>query len=362
MKYADLNIKGSQIQSAEQNNEHTKKPKGRIVLVASILIILGLIYVFRNHLKNSFDPVSIVASVSAAELKQTDGRTNILLLGSDKRNKGAVTSVLTDTILVASIGKVDNDVVLISIPRDLWVQSPNGYHEKINAIYTLAENYDEGAGPKELRETIEDVLGIPIHYHALITFDLFEEAVNILGGITVEVENSFTDYFYPIEGKENAPEYERYETIHFSSGVQNMDGNTALKFVRSRKGDNNEGTDFARSKRQQKVIAAIKEKAFSMQTILSIDKIKNLYDAYSGNVDTDIDFSTIQTFYLLSKQIDLNKVISIVLDDRSEANEGGLLYAPEDRTLYGDRYVLVPQTGDYSQIHAFVQRYLFDNK
>jgi len=99
-----------------------------------------------------------------------------------------------------------------------------------------------------------------------------------------------------------------------------------------------------------------------MQTILSIDKIKNLYDAYSGNVDTDIDFSTIQTFYLLSKQIDLNKVISIVLDDRSEANEGGLLYAPEDRTLYGDRYVLVPQTGDYSQIHAFVQRYLFDNK
>jgi len=64
MKYADLNIKGSQIQSAEQNNEHTKKPKGRIVLVASILIILGLIYVFRNHLKNSFDPVSIVASVS----------------------------------------------------------------------------------------------------------------------------------------------------------------------------------------------------------------------------------------------------------------------------------------------------------
>lgn len=99
-----------------------------------------------------------------------------------------------------------------------------------------------------------------------------------------------------------------------------------------------------------------------MQTLLDFNKIKSLYDAYANNVDTNIDLATIQSFYLLSKQVDLAKVISIVLDDRSGANEGGLLYAPEDRTLYNNAYVLIPQTGDYSQIHAFVQKYLFGNK
>jgi anionic cell wall polymer biosynthesis LytR-Cps2A-Psr (LCP) family protein len=141
-----------------------------------------------------------------------------------------------------------------------------------------------------------------------------------------------------------------------------MDGKTALKFVRSRHGDNGEDTDFARSKRQQKIIAAIKDKSFSFKTLLDINKIKGLYDAYVESVDTNVDFATIQTFYLLSKQIDLAKVVSIVLDDRSDANEGGLLYEPEDKTLYGNQYVLVPQTGDYSQIHAFVQKYLFGSK
>jgi anionic cell wall polymer biosynthesis LytR-Cps2A-Psr (LCP) family protein len=167
-----------------------------------------------------------------------------------------------------------------------------------------------------------------------------------------------------VEGKEDAPDSERYQTVHFSAGPQLMDGKTALKFVRSRHGDNGEDTDFARSKRQQKAIAAIKDKALSLRTILDINKVKNLYDIYSGNVTTDIDFATIQTFYLLSKQVDLSKVVSIVLDDRSDANEGGLLFAPEDRTLYGEGkpYVLVPKTGDYSQIHAFVQKYLFGNK
>jgi hypothetical protein len=64
----------------------------------------------------------------------------------------------------------------------------------------------------------------------------------------------------------------------------------------------------------------------------------------------------------MTNQIQFDKVISIVLDDRSTANEGGLLYSPEDTSLYGGQYVLVPRTGDYSQIHAFVQRYLFANK
>jgi anionic cell wall polymer biosynthesis LytR-Cps2A-Psr (LCP) family protein len=138
-----------------------------------------------------------------------------------------------------------------------------------------------------------------------------------------------------------------------------MDGDTALKYVRSRKGNNGEGTDFARSKRQQKVIMAIKDKALTLGTIMDVTKLKELYDLYRNNVDTNIDFGDVQGFYLLSQQIEFDSVRSIVLDDRSGANEGGLLYHPSDASLYGGAYVLLPRIGDYSQIHAYVQRYIW---
>ena len=361
MKYADINLKGSKLNAEPIYEEHTQKG-GLWIFLILIVGAIFTVFIFRNDIKKYFDPISVVANVSATKLKESDGRTNILLLGSDKRSSGPVTSILTDTILIASIGKIDNDVVLVSIPRDLWVKNPSDGYSKINAVYITAENNKEGSGPDELKKVIEEVLGIPIHYYGLVTFDLFEQVVDIMGGVEVTVDKAFTDYYYPVEGKENAPENERYETVHFNSGQQLMDGKTALKFVRSRHGDNGEDTDFARSKRQQKVITALKNRSFSLQSILDLDKIKDLYDAYMNNVSTDVDFGTIQTFYLLSKQIDLEKVVSVVLDDRSEANDGGLLYAPEDRTLYENQYVLLPQTGDYSQIHAFVQKYLFGNK
>jgi len=226
---------------------------------------------------------------------------------------------------------------------------------KINEVYAYG-----GAG--EASKMIQQVLGIPIHYYALVDFSLFKDTVNTLGGVELTVDRAFTDYYYPIEGKENAPETERYEVVHFDAGVQTMDGEKALKFTRSRHGDNNEGTDFARARRQQKVITAIKGKMLSVQTLINPQKLKELYDIYSKKVDTDIELSTLQNFYLLSQQIKFDRVESVVLDTGEDAEAGGLLYAPEDRTLYGGLYVLIPKTGNYSQIHAYVQKYLFGEK
>ncbi len=359
MKYADVKIKNNLMTIAPSKQPKPKRGKSIVALLVFV-VAAGIAFYYRDSIKASFNPISIVANITGADLKESDGRTNILLLGSDKRDGGPVTSVLTDTILIASIGKVDNDVVLISLPRDLWIAE---YHDKINAIYSIAERNQKGTGPQELSKVIAGVTGIPIHYYALVTFDLFTQAIDALGGITVKVDNSFTDYYYPVAGKENAPDNERYITVHFDAGGQTMNGEKALQFVRSRHGDGVEGTDFARAKRQQKIIAALKDKALSLQTLVNIDKIKGLYDAYANNVDTNIDFPTVERFYLLTHQIDLNKVVSIVLqDERSSADEGGLLYAPQDTTLYNGAYVLLPKTGDFTQIHAYVQRYLFGNK
>jgi polyisoprenyl-teichoic acid--peptidoglycan teichoic acid transferase len=356
MKYSDVKIK----------KEHKKKktsPTKMAALVAAIVII-GF-FLVKNLKHGNFNPISIVTNVAAADLKETDGRINILVLGSDRRISGTVTSELTDTILVASIGRYTKDVVLISIPRDLWVEDSRGYHMKINSVYALDSidpltgKIDHTRGTQELTGIIEKLLDIPVHYYALVNFQLFTDIVDLLGGIDVNVDQAFTDYTYPIEGKENAPENERYETVHFSAGQQKLNGEQALKFARSRHGDNNEGNDFARARRQQKVIMAIKDKALSLQTIINPQKLIELYTAYSKNVETNMDLATLQNFYLLSQQINFDKVVSIVLDDRSAADSGGLLYSPEDTTLYGGAYVLIPRTGNYSQIHAYVQKYIF---
>ena len=385
MKYTDISKqKKMSIKKTDDNGKVNP-----FLLIAGIFVIGVTLFLFKDTIKNAFNPITVIGGSAKLNIRQTDGRTNILLLGSDKRNIGAESGrpTLTDTILVASIGNIDNDVVLISLPRDLWVPNytlENGYtySSKINEVYT-------NAGMEELKKQMEIVLGIPTHYHVMITFDLFENIINILGGIEVNVENAFADYQYPIEGKEtdtcgvSQEEIEkleketeenetlvnyfalfpcRYKTIKFEQGLQNMDGSTALKYARSRHGDNGEGTDFARSKRQQNVISAIKNKALSLETLINPVKLKELYGQYSENVETDIDLQSVQSFYSLSQKLDFEKIISIVLDDRSEANEGGLLYHPTDMTLYRNQYVLVPQTGDFSQIHAYVQKYLFGNR
>jgi LCP family protein required for cell wall assembly len=208
---------------------------------------------------------------------------------------------------------------------------------------------------------VENVLGIPIHYHVVVNFALFKDVVDILGGVEVPVENAFTDSLYPIEGMEDAqPESARYETISFPKGLVKMDGETALKYARSRHGDSGEGTDFARARRQQNLITAVKQKALSAQTLLDLSKIKSLYDLYSKSLDTDLDLSSLQLFYDLSRSNSFDNIRALVLDDRSEGEDGGLLYAPTDLTLYGGKYVLIPKAGDYSQIHAYMQKYLFN--
>ncbi|OGC45905.1 hypothetical protein A2V49_02530 [candidate division WWE3 bacterium RBG_19FT_COMBO_34_6] len=355
MNYVNLKI------DKKKNIKKTSFSKYMIIILITFIFAGGGMVLAKKS-KQWFNPISIIATVASVNLKETDGRTNILILGSDKRTVGNITSELTDTLLVASIGRVENDVVLISLPRDLWVEDSRGAKSKINAVYTInkQDESDNISGGNATMGVVEKVLGVPVHYYLVLNFELFKEAVDTLGGVDIQVDKSFIDYYYPIEGKENSfPESERYEILKFEAGPQTMNGETALKYVRSRQGTNGEDTDFARSERQQKVIAAIKNKALSLNTLINPKKIKDLYDLYAANVDTNINFNDVQDFYLLSQQINFDKIISIVLDDRSAADEGGLLYAPEDKQLYGGAYVLIPKTGNFSQLHAYVQRYLF---
>ncbi len=335
-----------------------------LFFTVAVILVIANVGRIRSVLAGMFNPASVVTNVvkgSGEKLKETDGRTNILLLGVDGRTAGGmVGSQLTDTIMLISVGKDAGDAVTISVPRDLWVRSSSGGYYKINELYATYGGKD-GSGTAEVVSAVADVLGIPVHYHLVVNFALFKQVIDILGGVEVNVENSFTDALYPIEGMEDAqPESARYETISFTQGVTKMDGDLALKYARSRHGDNGEGSDFARARRQQNLLRAVKEKALSAQTLLDFSKVRALYELYSKNLDTDLDLSSLQLFYDLAKSNSFDNMRSVVLDDGSEVENGGLLYSPADLTLYGGKYVLIPKAGDYSQIHAHVQKYLFN--
>lgn len=333
-----------------------------IIILVIFLPILTFGYLFGFANLSFFNPVKIASNLTKPDLKSTDGRINILILGIDKRTDGnIVNSILTDTILIASIGVTEKNMTLISLPRDLYLTSKLGIPGKINSVYA---QYDQSTqktlGPEGVKEAVSRVLGIPIHYNVTINFEVFKKIIDTLGGVDVVVENTFTDTEYPIEGKENAPMNERYETVTFTKGNEHMNGERALKYVRSRHAAGVEGTDFARSKRQQQVILAIKEKMLTAKTLVDLPKLKELFTVYQKDVETNISTDDLISFYSLYKNLDLKNFKRIVLDDRSSSEEGGLLIAPENKDQYGGAYVLIPRSGDFSQIQAYVKKYLFE--
>lgn len=136
-----------------------------------------------------------------------------------------------------------------------------------------------------------------------------------------------------------------------------MDGETALKFVRSRHAKGSEGTDFARSKRQEKVISAFRDKVFSAGTFLNPVKIVSLLDVFKSSIDTDIKQEEYDDFVRLAQKMQEGKMQSIVLDvGNEEEGQPGLLDNPEPTEAYRYQWVLAPRKGgsDFSQIHDYV--------
>ncbi len=278
-------------------------------------------------------------------LKSDNHRVNLLLLGIN--GSGGADKDLTDTIIFVSLDKQTNKVVFLSIPRDLWI-------EEIKAKINTAYHY---GGISLAKSTVENLLGQPIDYYALVNFDSFEKIIDYLGGIEVKVENSFDDYKYPIPGKEKDlcdgdKELKcRYEHLHFDAGMQTMDGATALKFARSRNAQGEEGTDFARSARQQKIILGIKDKIIKDKFSFTSKKALGLVSLVQNEVVTDIKPEVYGSLGLLLVNLNHQKAMPnlTVLNDN-------LLVHPQ--THYSKQWVMVPQEPTGKDIKEFVNQLL----
>lgn len=297
----------------------------------------------------------------------------ILILGvGGERHEGPL---LTDTIIYANISPEEKKVVLVSLPRDFWVPDLKA---KINTAYADGEAKKKGGGIILARAVVEKVLAQPVDYVVRVDFKGFVRAIDMLGGVEVDVERAFDDYEYPIAGKETdacgytGEEFQkratesaqleafpcRYLHVHFDAGKQLMDGETALRFVRSRHAIGAEGTDFARSKRQEKVIAAAKDKVFSFGTFLNPFKLTSLYDIFRDSIDTDIKQSEYDDFLRLSQKIKDAQIKSIVFFYTTDpAVESGLLINPPISDEYEGQWVLIPKagSGNLKEIQKYIE-------
>lgn len=277
-------------------------------------------------------------------LKNSQGRTNILLLGAGGADHAAPD--LTDTLIFASLDLETGKTLILSIPRDIWVDSLKA---KINTAYHWGEEKKKGGGLILAKATVSEILDQPVHYAVLINFDGFVKAVDLVDGIDIEIERTFDDYQYPVPGMEDAePEELRYEHLHFDKGWQHMDGKKALKYVRSRYAEGEEGTDFARSKRQQKFILALKEKIFSLKTLFNPGKIKELVAIFGDSIDTDFLEKEYPEFLKLALKFDQAKIKTVILNE-------GLLYNPP-KNKYDGQWVLAPLAGNWQEVHEYVEQ------
>jgi len=352
---------------------HNKKP----LLIAGIFVVILVLFIIKTA---SFYPFLFhLVLDKGVSLKQTDSKINILLLGIGGEGHDGIN--LTDTIMLASIDPKDNKVSLISVPRDLWFPDLEGSNKKINGAYADGELKRKGGGIIEAKAAVGKITGQEVNYAIRIDFSGFVKAVDIVGGLDINVDNVLDDYAYPISGKKDDPcgftpediklftstspaELEnqekfscRYKHLHFDIGLTHMNGETALEFVRSRHATGAEGSDFTRSKRQEKIISAFKNKVLSTETLVNPARIINLYNVLQGSIDTDIKQYEFDDFVRLANSLKTANIKSAIIDtgDEQSKRAGLLIYAPISKE-YSFLSVLIPRlgNGNFTEIQKYI--------
>lgn len=210
----------------------------------------------------------------------TQNRKNILLLGTDTLAFRGDVPPLTDTMMLVSIDLASGQVYTLSFPRDIWSVE---YQTKINSLYAYGQERYPDEPERFPREVIEQMTGVPIHHTVVVSLETVSQVIDAVGGIEVDVKEGFTDPEFPRSDIDITTERDPaklYETITFEPGKQMMDGETVLKYVRSRHSAGDTGTDISRGKRQQQVIQALIEKTLNKETLTDPVLAGTLYKFY----------------------------------------------------------------------------------
>jgi len=367
-------------------SQYLKKPAFIVLLVGIFIVGVFLGYfslkLSRIFLKNN-KTNDIGEQVSPPPDFDPNAPFNVLLLGYG--GAGHDGGTLSDTLIVARISPKEKQIALISVPRDLWVAIPydweNTKNYKINMAYAIGldnnryankkpEFRGEVGGGNMSKHVVGQITGLPIKYFVAVNFDGFKSVIDTLGGIDVAIPKTFDDSFYPVKGLENETcgltsekiaefhaKYSgfdlekqftcRYEHLHFEQGISHLDGETALKFVRSRHSDTY-GGDFSRSERQYALLTAIKDKIVSLE---GAKKFNPLLDGLIESVRTDLDANGVKGIFDLIGNPKDYKFSQIHLTEDNVLIQS---------TSSDGQYILIPKEGinKWEQIKKYISEQL----
>lgn len=247
--------------------------------------------------------------------------TNILILGTDERpgtNESQIAR--TDSIMILSVNPQNQHVSLLSLPRDVFITSPNYGLLRANTVVRNAELNTAGTGVQEMIASMELTFGIEIHHYVRLSFEAFVDVVDALDGVTIDVPKRIVDNSYPTAD---------YGTmrIEFQQGKQHMDGENALIYARTRHADD----DYQRAARQQQVLEALVSK---LSNPLNLPRWPKMWWAFQQNVETDMhlgDWAMLSPGFLLYGRTPSQIEKMVIERENVVAGGGGVV--PNMRTI-----------------------------
>jgi LCP family protein required for cell wall assembly len=320
-----------------------------------LLVILGTLTIVTGQKVLAFGSAISTQSPLSTQTgyMNTSDRVNILMMGYG--GAGHNGAYLTDSLVVMSIIPSTHHTTLLSIPRDLWVQYPpnSGNYTKLNAIYTMASNGNANpvAGGLALAQKISLVTGLNISYWMTINFAGFRKFIDAIGGVDVNVPDSFNACYPKNDDASVDPSWVK---IQFNKGLQHMNGATAIEYARAREPvevcgmgtsqNQAELTDFGRSRRQQLIMQAALSQLKKWQTWPSI---YSAMDALKGTLYSNFSLADLASFAL---KMDLNGAHKLGL-----TNNNVLV----DSSANG-QYILAPRNNDWQAIITYVKQGLYN--
>jgi polyisoprenyl-teichoic acid--peptidoglycan teichoic acid transferase len=328
------------IGSSRKKFYKTKKFKVFAVALVLVLAIGGYLAWKTGYTLNKISGsqsssfASLLSSGTAPQAQE--GRVNVLLLGMRGANMPGG-GLLADSIIVASFDTINKKVAMISVPRDLYVQIPGTSERgKINSVYSHWESNGQGQGISKMEEMLQTITGLKIDHAVVINFAGFQKLIDAVGGVDVKMPKGFAETQQFVEGNECGGSF----TLPI--GTNHLNGEKALCYARARVQTN----DFDRSKRQQVILKALKDKMISLGTLADFNKVNNILTIIGDNVKTDMTPEEMKGFYDQYSAMEGADIAQRVFEN----SEKGLLEVPSANPNLG--YILFPRAGqdNYSQL------------
>ena len=300
-------------------SQYRKQSRRRILLAALVLFgfvfsgVVGAFIYFLPAIKVAFastghtiergaTPTPSPGAASAASSPVVDAAPGapftVLLLGSDNDAKFQSGQVLTQSMILARVNPATKHVVMLSIPRDLYVPLYGDGTDKIDKAFLHG-------GANASVQTVEDDFQIHVDHYAWIGLLGLVRMIDQVSGIDVVASNPVLDDFYPADLSGSNPY--AYERVAVLPGPQHMNGIQALEYVRSRHGDLR--SDFGRSQRQQQVLLALRAKA----KLLGLADLPDIASAMSNEFDTDMSIQQVAALLPVASNVTLSNVQQVIL-------------------------------------------------